>query len=476
MKKDNRNLAHLSPREKRQLLAELLQEKARRRTANNAGPTNTSGPPNTSGPAPAQERLGAFDQFAVSSGELEAEVALDPAIRPPQVPGSVETEPAHIFLTGATGFLGAFLLYELLQTTDADVTCLVRAPSAETGRQRIEAKLGAYLPGRTYDRSRIRAVAGDLAQPLLGLSPEAFERLAARVDVVYHSAAQVNWIDAYEKLKPSNVLGTQEILRLTSHTRLKPLHYVSTLAVFPLVRNSGAPVVREQDTLDHGGLLYGGYTQSKWVAEKLVGVARCRGLPVTVYRPGLITGHSETGAWNTADFTCQLLKSWITTGVVPDMEAAMDMTPVDYVSRALVHLSLGGQARQLHDGIFHLANPQAVDLQQLYGWMRSLGYRLQALPYEEWRAGLLQLSQLAPRDGLRSLIPLLSAQETAGAGQWVGSVPQFDCTNTLEALVEPGIRCPAVDEQTVSAYFAYLVRSGFLHAPQAYAGRAQETT
>ena len=145
----------------------------------------------------------------------------------------------------------------------------------------------------------------------------------------------------------------------------------------------------------------------------------------------------------------------------------MDMTPVDYISRALVHLSLRGQSRHLPGRIFHLANPQAVDLQQLYGWMRSLGYRLEAMPYEEWRAGLLQLSELAPRDGLRSLIPLLSAQESAGASQWVGSVPQFDCTNTLEALAEASISCPVVDEQTVSAYFAYLVGSGFLQAPRA---------
>lgn len=466
MKNDERDLSHLSPHEKRQLLAELLQKKARRRDKSHPS-AGAPHPASTPRLAAAQERLGAFDQFAVSSNELEAEVALDPAIRPDQALSQLETEPAHVFLTGATGFLGAFLLYELLQTTEADVYCLVRAPSVEAGQRRIRAKLEAYLPGKVYDRSRIVAVTGDLAQPLLGMPPETFERLAGLVDMVYHSAAQVNWIDAYEKLKPSNVLGTQEIVRLASHTRLKPLHYVSTLAVFPLVRNSGVPVVHEEDSLDHGGLLYGGYTQSKWVAEKLVAVARTRGHPVTIYRPGLITGHSETGAWNTGDFTCQLLKSWITTGYVPDIEADMDMTPVDYVSRALVHLSLRRQSPQLPDRIFHLANPQAVDLQQLYGWMRSLGYRLEPMPYEEWRAGLLQLSELAPRDGLRSLIPLLSAQESAGASQWVGSVPQFDCTNTLEALAEPNIGCPAVDEQTVSAYFVYLVGSGFLQAPRA---------
>lgn len=446
MKKDVRNLAHLSPREKRQLLAELLQKRARRRS-------------NSSRPSLAEEQLGAFDKFAVTSAQLQDEVVLDPTIGADGLPRPPGSEPAHIFLTGATGFLGSFLLYELLETTQADIYCLVRCSTAQAGRLRIQAKLDSYLPGSKYDYSRIIAVPGDLSKPRLGLSQEQFQRLANKIDMLYHSGAMVNWIDSFEKLKPTNVLGTQEILRLSSHSRLKPLHYVSSLAVFPLVRNAQASVVREEDPLDHGGLLYGGYTQSKWVAEKVVAVARSRGLPVTVYRPGMITGHSETGAWNTSDFTCQLLKSWITTGYVPDLEAAMDMTPVDYVSRAITYLSL---QRHSAGRIFHLANPQAVDVQQLYDWLRALGYRLEPLPYEQWRAALIQLAELAPQKRLRALVPLLVARESEGASQWVSGVPQFDCTDTMNELAETSISCPSIDERTIGVYFSFLVQSGFL--------------
>ncbi len=446
MKKD---LKQLSPQEKRQLLAELLRQKGRRR-------------PNPSPPTSPPASLGAFDQFTTTSTALEAEAVLHPAIRADGLP-LVESEPSHLLLTGATGFLGAFLLAELLQLTPATITCLVRAPTAEAGRQRILAKLEGYLPGHNYDRSRIVAVAGDLAKPLLGLSPEQFRQLGDTIDVIYHSAAMVNWIDAYEKLKPSNVLGTQEILRLASTGRVKPVHYVSTLAVFPLVRNSHASVVREQDPLDHGGELYGGYTQSKWVAEKLVDIARGRGIPVTVYRPGLITGHSQLGSWNSSDFTCQLLKSWITTGYVPELDAMMDMTPVDFVSKAIAYLS---QQSSATNKVFHLANPEAVSVQQLYNWMRWLGYELEPLPYDEWRTALIHLMEFAALDGLRALVPLLETRESEGAGRWVGSVPRFDCSNTQEALSEAGISCPAIDRQIIETYFSYLTGSGFLNAPQ----------
>lgn len=464
--------AGLSPQEKRLLLARLLQKQTRERAVSSPKPA----PSLRSGQAlsevegaPVPKRLGTFDRFALSSTELEAEAVLDPGIHADGNAFTPETEPAHIFLTGATGFLGSFLLHQLLvadrqTTTPADIYCLVRASSAEAGKQRILALLDTYVPGNRHDPSRVIAVPGDLSQPLLGLAPEQFQALAGKIDVIYHSGALVNWIAAYEQLKPANVLGTQEVLRLASQTRLKPLHYVSTLAVFPLVQNSKASVVREEDALDHGGLLRGGYTQSKWVAEKLVTLARTRGIPVNVYRPGMITGHSQTGSWNTADFTCQMIKSWIRTGYVPNLEAFMDMTPVDYVSRAVAYLS---RPEQSLGRVFHLANPHPPDVQQLYGWMRTFGYRLELIPYEQWRAALVNLAGHSQEKAVQSLAPLLAASDSEGASEWVGGVPRFDCVNTLHELARTSIACPPVDEETLRTYLSYLIGCGFLEAPPA---------
>ena len=154
-------------------------------------------------------------------------------------------------------------------------------------------------------------VPGNLDMPGLGLSSQLAAQLASTIDVIYHSGATVNWIYPYERLKAPNVLGTLELLRLATRIKLKPVHFVSSLGVFPLIGMSSLVVVREDDTLDHGARCYGGYVQSKWVADKLVQAARARGVPVCIYRPGLITGHSETGAWNPSDVTSRMLRSWI---------------------------------------------------------------------------------------------------------------------------------------------------------------------
>jgi thioester reductase-like protein len=466
------DLSRLSPAEKRALLTELLQQKAREAAA------PASGQP---------RRAHEIDQFMAPVTDLAAEAVLDPAIRADGVPVERPAQPERVLLTGATGFLGAFLLDELLRRTGATVHCLVRSADAEAGRRRIEQALTTYVPGHQHPRSRIVPVVGDLSGPRLGLSPEVFDDLATQVDVIYHNAAVVNWIYPYSRLKPANVGGTQEILRLAVRRRVKPVHVVSSLAVFPLVGKPGGTVIGERDGIDHGGVLYGGYTQSKWVAEKLVTIARSRGLPVAVYRPGLITGHSSTGAWNTDDFMTRLFKSWIELGSAPDLDGALDMTPVDYVSSALVHLSLS--ERSLGSD-FHLINPRPVHLREVVQWIRSAGYPVEQLPYDRWRTELLSGGN-GNGQTANTLMPLFSATSNGSArgqeqleggntvdrigslmaAQYAARSVAFDDERTRSALAGGSIVCPRVDADVFARYLSYFVRVGFLRSPVQRAGR-----
>jgi thioester reductase-like protein len=459
----------MSPAAKRALLTELLQQRAREVAA----------------PAPAeQRRANLIDQFVAPVTNLAGEAVLDPTIHLDGLPVEHPARPERILLTGATGFLGAFLLDELLRQTGATVFCLVRCADAETGRRRIEQNLASYVPGRDHPRSRIIPVCGDLSEPLLGLSPERFDELATQIDAIYHNAAVVNWINSYSRLKPTNVTGTQEILRLATRRRAKPVHVVSSLSVFPLVGHPGGTVIREGDGLDHGGVLYGGYTQSKWVAEKLVTIARSRGLPVAVYRPGLITGHSGTGAWNTDDFMSRLIKSWIEMGSAPDLDGAIDMTPVDYVSSALVHLSLSEKSL---GSVFHLVNPRPVHLREIVEWIRPSGYPLELLPYDRWRTELLDGGASGRGRSVNPLVPLFSATSDGSArgheqpspqggntvdrigsliaAQYARSV-SFEDERTRHGLAGSSIRCPLVDAEVFARYLSYFVRTGFLSAPK----------
>ena len=164
-----KGLASLSPAAKRTLLAKLLRQKAGKALLN-------------------------VDRLAVNVTTLSDEVRLDRAITPGTQSAELTDHPRHILLTGATGFLGAFLLRELLDRTAAEVHCLVRAKSTEAGRVRLRQTLQTYSLWHDGLEGRIVPVPGDLGEPTLGVSAAVSADLAATIDVIYHSGAFVNWI------------------------------------------------------------------------------------------------------------------------------------------------------------------------------------------------------------------------------------------------------------------------------------------
>ncbi|MFM5892271.1 MAG: SDR family oxidoreductase, partial [Dolichospermum sp.] len=156
--------------------------------------------------------------------DLAEELILDPSIQFINPLSENFLEPKSIFLTGATGFLGAYLLSELLHKTTADIYCLTRCINREDGKNRLQKDLEFYLLWEETFSDRIIPVVGDLSQPLLGLSEEDFKKLAKTIDIIYHNGAYVNSARPYSSLKPANVLGTQEVIRLASILQTKPIH------------------------------------------------------------------------------------------------------------------------------------------------------------------------------------------------------------------------------------------------------------
>jgi thioester reductase-like protein len=290
--------------------------------------------------------------------------------------------------------------------------------------------------------------------------------LQTNIESVYHAGALVNFAYSYSALKAANVLGTQEVLRLACGQRAKPVHFVSTLFVFPHADGSDLSLIGEEDDIAHEGVLYGGYAQSKWVAERLVTIARTRGLPVSIYRPGRITGHSRTGVWSPDDALYQLIKGWVQLGVVPEMgvDVKLDMTPVDYVSRAIVHLSL---QKDSSGAAFHLLNPEPLPLGRLIEWMRSFGYRLRPISFEQWQTEVIGLvAKLVGKDGASLTAETLTLGK-ASVERLLTQVwrLRFDCRKTLDRLAGTPIVCPPIDDALLSTYFSSLIRSGFLVAP-----------
>lgn len=394
--------------------------------------------------------------------DLNAEVVLDSTIR--LTTSNVErvTEPDAILLTGATGFVGPFLLNELLQQTQAKIYCLVRADNVELGKQKIQENLKRYLLGDGDYNSRIVPVIGDLSKPLLGLPEKEFQKMARQIDVIYHNGAWVNFIYPYEKLKATNVLGTQEVLRLASQEKVKPVHHISTYSIFCSRHYLNNEVIREQEDLRDGNGIYVGYPQSKWVAEKLIEIARNRGIPVSIYRLGDLAGDSQTGAFNLSNFTARIITSCIRLGNIPDEDMRVDITPVDYAVRATVHLS---RRQESMDKVFHIVNPQSMKWKKLFNLIELLGYPRQQMSYTQWHLQLLEQIKQSSAHPLYPFLPLFSeptSEERKSIFREYLNMPILDCQNTLDGLADTSIQCPPVDEKLLDTYFSSFIRSGLI--------------
>ncbi len=388
-----------------------------------------------------------------STTELAQRAVLPADIRPSRAASPISA-PANILLTGATGFLGAYLLRDLLDRSDARVHCLVRGNSDADAFDRLRAALDRYGIAAGADLTRVVPVRGDLARPRLGMSPADFVDLSASIDSVYHSGAWVNFVHPYDRLKAANVDGTIEVLRLAADGRPKTLHYVSTLAVFAAPAAGGRPTYTEDSPLDHGGTLFGGYSQTKWVAERLVRDAAERGLDVAIYRAGRISGDSRTGAAGADDLVRSLLKSCIALGAMPMLDGEVEITPVDYVARALVALS-----QRKPDGVnsWHLINPQTVNITTLLAAVRAAGHRIETVSVDTWMAALQKLLR-ETRD--ESILPLASLIPARIPPQFLMAAlrrPQIDCRKTTESLRMAGVVCPGVDERLLTGYVESLL-------------------
>lgn len=368
--------------------------------------------------------------------------------------------PKTIFLTGATGFLGGYLLAELLHTTNAQIYCLLRGTQPEEGQQRLQQRLQRCDLWQAAYAQRLIPVLGDLAQPHWGLSSAQFAALAEQVDVIYHSGAWVNSIYPYEKLRATNVEGTRTALHFAGHQRTKPLHFISTLAIYFDDTLQERTILHETDIPALEPSLRGGYKRSKWVADCMVRNAMARGLPAAIYRPARITGHSQSGILgDTNDLLTILLKGCILMGTYPDLSIDVPMVPIDYITRSVGYLS---QQEASLGKAFHFFNAPAIAWDELWRILQSLGYHMQKISYDQWwRAVDERVAAADTRRLYATLQRLLKAPNNLFFTR-----PVFDQSQTLAGLAGSGISCPPIEESLIARYFAYFQRIGYLPTPE----------
>jgi thioester reductase-like protein len=386
---------------------------------------------------------------------MSKEAVLDDAIDPGKSAPPPTGEPRAILLTGATGFIGAFLLDELARQSSAKIYCLVRAADSAEASSRLQRNLRSYLLTPDDYTDRVIAIPADLSQPRSGLSQNTFDHLAETIDSVVHGGALVKWTQPFRTLRDTNINGTVEMLRLASQFRSKSFHFISTVGVFSSPEYNRDRVL-ETEELEASGTLYNGYAQTKWVAEKLVRIAGERGLPISIYRPNTAPD-SRTGAFNPNDHISLMVKGSIQLGSGPLWTLQVAGAPIDYAAAAMAAIALRTDAA---GKTFHIVNPQSTPLNDLMAWTRAYGYRLRHIPFDDWRQELSRNVRQPGDNALRAISPFFSDTVLENV-----RLPFFDCRQTLESLAGTGMHCPPIDLLYWNTCMRRFIDGGFMDGP-----------
>jgi amino acid adenylation domain-containing protein/thioester reductase-like protein len=355
-----------------------------------------------------------------------------------------------IFITGTTGFLGAFLLDELLRTTKDHVKfyCLVRIKkeNRKNALNRIIDNLKYYQLYNHNMKKRIIPVTGDLTEKYFGLPVEQFNEFAKKVDFIFHCAALVNYVYSYAVIKPTTVNGTHEILRFACTSATKSIHYISTNGIFP---GEHKTVYLENSNIDSfADHLENGYGQAKWVSEKLVWEAVSRGLPVCLYRPGNIGHHSITGASNPNDFISMIFDACMKLKCAPDEDKwVFELSPVDFLVKSIVQFA----SNPSHFGqVFNVVQNDPVPARTVFDMLLEMKLITEYISVDEWK---MRLHTKAKKEDDHLLNVLAQSLDDVAIYLNDGSI--YDCSRFEKTLSKYCLQRPLTDPE----YFEKLLRS-----------------
>lgn len=318
---------------------------------------------------------------------LQSDSILDSSILPLAKDNKNIYQPKSVLLTGANGFLGAYILNELLKNSSVEkIYCLIRAKNEEDAFVKIQIACEQY--GLAFDETKIEIIIGDIALSNLGMSLENKALLSQSVDAIYHVAAWVNHVYDYQTLKNANVESIRSLIELCVTDKNKAFHFISTLAagsISPLdVLSNKEPLSADVESVTNG------YLTSKWVAERLVFEAYKRGVPAFIYRPGNIIASTINPVYAkpASNHTLMRLKGILQMQkVYVSANETLEMMPVNLLARAIVDLSLNPQRCD-----YNLHNKDSISWKYYLSFLCNYGFTLCPVSKETWNQLLKALT------------------------------------------------------------------------------------
>ncbi len=358
------------------------------------------------------------------------------------------------FITGVTGFVGREIL-RILADGENLVYCFLRSSSSQSAEDRFKEVLHDL---RRPDAPNIFLVSGDIRKEMLGIEPREYDKLTRDVTNIIHSAADVRFNQPLERMREINVEGTRRILDFAeSCARNNPtfshLDYVSTAFVAGRCRG----LFTESD-FEHEFGFKNAYEQSKHEAERLVR-ERAKALAVVIYRPSIVLGFSENGYARNRNVIYPMLKlftRWNVPVVSANRRTRLDIVPVDFAARALLHLSDKEESRGKCYAL--AAGPGGdITLGDLIEVLREeFNKKVMVMPPIFWRVVVRPLLKTFKRDFYETSTGTFRAFEPY---IWEMN-PRYPVEETRKALEGSGIGIPDSDK-FLRACFRYAITSDF---------------
>lgn len=283
-----------------------------------------------------------------------------------------ENQYQQILLLGATGFLGVYLLHEVLLQTKAQVVLIIRhKPNVEL---RLQDRFAYYFGTGTFEQysDRIQIVKGDLVKENMGLSSQVYDALSQSIDVIINSAALVKHMGENNEFKSVNVDVVERIIKFAANGCKKSIHHMSTIGIAygDQGKNDQTLFTEYDETINYP--LNNQYLSSKYQAEQLILKARDKNIDGTIYRMNGILFDSENGKYqqNMVQSTAYIFyRALYKLGVIPkNIQRPMDISNVDKVSKAIICLMLSNQNE---NQIYHVFNPNSLMIEDILKMMRG---------------------------------------------------------------------------------------------------------
>lgn len=331
-------------------------------------------------PAPPQNEDRDGDGFHRRSAEYERSVA-----GYSEMDLSESKEYGTILLAGATGYLGSYILRELLETRSERIALVVRAADDASALERAARKYDHYFGDGSFGRyaGRVEAYAGDLSKERLGLAPGDYERLRDSVGCILNSAANVRHFGHYQEFYDANVRSVENLSAFAADGKIKEFNHVSTMSVASGDIKGVKNFLFTESDMDVGQELTNYYLKTKLEGEKAAVAAREKGVTVNIFRAGNLTFDSKNhrGQENLEENAFyQIFRSLALIGAVPDSGDEAEFSYVDLAARAIVLLF---SRKRLGDHVHHIVNGNTVKLSELLSSPDS-GMDVEAMAFEKF--------------------------------------------------------------------------------------------